>query len=59
MKERILKVKPLIRFRTYDQITIPELKLSGKWLEREGFAPLKSVVIIKKGRQLIIKPMWR
>jgi toxic protein SymE len=36
---RKFKLQPRTVFRKYDQITVPELLLKGKWLQEAGFKP--------------------
>ncbi|MEO0525931.1 MAG: SymE family type I addiction module toxin [Bacteroidota bacterium] len=45
-KPRVLKIHPKFRFRTWDTITVPEIRLEGKWLEKLGF---------KKGHKIQIQ----
>lgn len=46
-KLRKLKIYTKFRNRTYDNTTIPEIRLEGKWLEKFGF---------KQGQQIVIQP---
>lgn len=36
-KTRTLKIQPLIRVNRWDSVTVPEIRLSGAWLEKAGF----------------------
>jgi len=45
-KLRKKKIYSRHRTRTYDNITIPEIRLQGKWLDKLGF---------KEGRQIVIQ----
>ncbi len=56
MKQKELKIQPKSSPRVYGSKTIPELKLSGLWLESVGFKAGIRVVIEVKDQELIIKP---
>jgi toxic protein SymE len=53
-KAKQVKLQPKYRSLTYGQKTVPELKLSGVWLEKLGFRPGEKVNIAIKENQLII-----
>ncbi len=46
-KLRKQKIYTKFRTRTYDNTTIPEIRLEGKWLEKFGF---------KQGQQIVTQP---
>ena len=51
---RKLKIHPKYQKRTYKGITIPSIKLEGKWLEKLGFKKGKNVIIEQKKNKLIV-----
>ncbi|CAA0252445.1 conserved hypothetical protein [Tenacibaculum maritimum] len=53
-KFRILKIYSKFRYRTWDNTTVPEIRLEGKWLEKLGFEQGKEVQIEQKKNKLII-----
>lgn len=53
-KLRILKVYRKFRYRTWDNTTVPEIRLAGKWLEKLGFKSGSEVEIEQKKNKLII-----
>ena len=53
---KALKIQPRYRKGAYSSKIIPELTLSGNWLEAVGFKAGARVVIEIKDRELIIKP---
>lgn len=53
-KLRILKVYRKFRYRTWDNTTVPEIRLEGKWLEKLGFKSGSEVEIEQKKNKLII-----
>ena len=52
-----LKIHTKHRSRTYDSITVPEIRLEGKWLEKLGFTQNSEVKISMQHRKLIITPI--
>jgi len=55
--ERKLKIHSKVRYRKWDQITVPEIRLEGKWLDDLGFKEGKQVVIDQKKNKLTIKQL--
>ena len=55
-KDKEVKLQGKHRQGVYGSKIIPELKLSGVWLEAVGFKAGARVVIEIKDRELIIKP---
>ena len=53
-KSRTLKIYPKIRFRTWDRITVPEIRLQGIWLRELGFKQGKQIKIEEHKNRLII-----
>jgi toxic protein SymE len=51
---RKLKVHTKYRSRRYDWITVPEIRLEGKWLENLGFKQGQTVSIELKQNKLTI-----
>ena len=51
-----LKMQYEIRQRTYDRITVPHLRLSGRWLEKAGFEVGQEIEIQISEQQLILTP---
>ena len=56
-KTKEMKLQPKHSPRVYGSKTIPELKLSGLWLEAVGFKAGAKVVIEVRDQELIIKPL--
>lgn len=54
-KTRSLKIQPQIRQNRLSQKTIPEIKLSGKWLSDLGFTPAHYVTVTAEEKMLIIR----
>lgn len=52
-----VKLQPKHRYLTYGHKTVPELKLSGVWLEQLGFNPGESVRVTTREKLLIIEPL--
>jgi toxic protein SymE len=52
--QKQVKLQPKYRALTYGQKTVPELKLSGVWLEKLGFRAGEKVNIIIREQELII-----
>lgn len=52
---RSLKIQPIIKFNRWSQTTVPEIKLSGLWLDELGFTPQKRVTITTMNKLLIIR----
>ncbi|WP_158622448.1 SymE family type I addiction module toxin [Pedobacter sp. KBW06] len=50
-----MKIQPQIRQNRLSQKTIPEIKLSGKWLSDLGFIPAHYVTVTAKEKMLIIR----
>ena len=63
MVDRKLKIYPKYRplSSSYSGRIVPELRLSGQWLERSGFRIGEQVQITIKEQEIIIKPIhqWR
>lgn len=53
-KFRILKIHSKFRPRTFDNTTIPEIRLEGKWLDTLGFKQGQKVKIQQEKYRLII-----
>ena len=53
-KLRVLKIYSKFRYRTWDNTTVPVIRLEGKWLERLGFKSGNEVEIELKKNKLII-----
>jgi len=53
-KIRKHKVYSKVRSRSYDIITIPEIRLEGKWLDRLGFKEGKQINIDQQKNKLTI-----
>jgi len=51
---RILKVYRKFRARTWDNTTVPEIRLEGKWLEALGFEEGKEIKIKQQKCKLTI-----
>ena len=51
-----VKLQPKYRELAHSQKTVPELKISGVWLEDLGFKPRATVNITACEGELIIKP---
>lgn len=52
--QKQVKLQPKYRSLAYGQKTVPELKLSGVWLEKLGFRAGEKVNIIIREQELII-----
>ncbi len=52
--ERKLKIHTKHQNRTYKYITIPSIKLEGKWLEKLGFTEGKMVFVKQEKNKLTI-----
>lgn len=52
---KALKIQPRYRKGAYSSKIIPELKLSGVWLEAVGFKAGQTVTILVEQNQLTIK----
>lgn len=52
---RSLKIQPKRRSNKYSEIDVPEIKLSGSWLEKLGFAHGQRVLITTMDRLLVIR----
>ncbi|WP_286968004.1 SymE family type I addiction module toxin [Flavobacterium sp. UBA4854] len=51
---RKLKIHSKYQTRTFKYITIPSIKLEGKWLEKIGFEKGKMVIVEQKKNKLTI-----
>jgi toxic protein SymE len=51
---RKLKIHRKFRARAWDYITVPEIRLEGKWLEQLGFEQGNEVIIEQKKYKLTI-----
>jgi toxic protein SymE len=52
-----IKLQPKYRILAYTQKIVPELKVSGVWLEQNGFKAGETVSITIEENQLTIKPL--
>jgi len=52
-----VKLQPKYRALSYGQKIVPELKISGVWLEQLGFKAGESVSITVREELLIIQPL--
>lgn len=57
--EKTVKLQPKLRKLTYSEKEVPELKVSGLWLESLGFKAGQRVTIIASKGELTIKPCLR
>lgn len=53
---RKVKLQPKYRRLAYSHKIVPELKLSGVWLEEIGFVAGQTVTITIGNQELVIKP---
>lgn len=53
-KFRRLKIQPKFISRTYDDIFIPEIRLSGKWLQESGFDFDQHILVQQEKNKLTI-----
>lgn len=51
---RKLKIYTKYQARTYGGVTIPEIRIEGKWLEKLGFRQGQMIDIVEKKNKLII-----
>lgn len=51
---RILKIYGKFRFREYDTTVDPEIRLTGKWLEKLGFEKGKEIKVKQQKNKLTI-----
>jgi hypothetical protein len=51
-----IKLQPKYRQLAYSVKIVPELKISGIWLEKLGFEAGQTVSITTRNQELIIKP---
>ena len=58
MAEKRLKIHPRYRQLAYGEAFVPELRLSGKWLEQSGFKIGEQVQVTIKDQELVIKPAY-
>lgn len=57
-KVRTLKIQPLIRVQRWsDDITVPEIRLSGAWLQKLGFCYGGKVEVRMSAGKLVITPL--
>jgi len=56
MADKKLKIQPKYRQLAYSQKFVPELRLSGMWLEQSGFRIGDQVQVTIKDQEIIIKP---
>lgn len=54
-KFRKLKIHSKFRTRTWDNTTIPEIRLEGKWLDELGFKQGQTVIIEQEQNKLTIR----
>ena len=55
MKEfRKLKIHSKFRYRRWDNTTVPEIRLEGRWLEELGFKEGEQVQIEQEHNKLVI-----
>jgi toxic protein SymE len=54
MKTKKLKIYQKFRTRTWDYITVPEIRLEGKWLKELGFEIGKVIEIKEQKNKLTI-----
>ncbi|KAF2078833.1 SymE family type I addiction module toxin [Flavobacterium sharifuzzamanii] len=52
--QRKLKIHSKFQTRTFNDITIPSIKLEGKWLEKIGFEKGKMVIVEQKKNKITI-----
>lgn len=53
-KERKLKVYPKYRAQAYKNVIVPEIRLSGKWLQESGFNYGQSVNVKHELNRIVI-----
>lgn len=58
MADRKLKIQPRYRplATSYNNRVVPELRLSGVWLEELGFKVGEQVLLVVSDQEIIIKP---
>ncbi|MDQ1097060.1 MULTISPECIES: SymE family type I addiction module toxin [Chryseobacterium] len=54
IRSRKLKVQKKYQIRTYGMVTVPEIRLTGKWLIRSGFKEGQRVNIQQRKDMIII-----
>ena len=52
---RSLKIQPITKFNRFSTTTVPEITLSGRWLETLGFKPNRRVTVTTEKKLLIIR----
>ncbi len=59
MADRKLKIQPKYRplATSYNARIVPELRLSGVWLEELGFKVGEQVLLVVSDQEIIIKPL--
>ena len=53
-KFRRLKIQPKFISRVYDEVFVPEIRFSGKWLQESGFDFDKHILIQQEKNKLTI-----
>ncbi|NER15118.1 type I addiction module toxin, SymE family [Leptobacterium flavescens] len=51
---RKLKIYSKFRIRSWDTISVPEIRLQGKWLAALGFTEGKEIKVVQKKNKLVI-----
>ena len=59
IQNRQLKLQPKYRQLVFGQKIVPELKLSGLWLEQQGFYAGQLVEVEVRHGELVIRPAVR
>ena len=54
---KTLKIQPLIRVNRWVNTTVPEIRLSGAWLEKFGFHPEHRVLVKMTAGMLVLTPL--
>jgi hypothetical protein len=59
MADRKLKIQPKYRSlaTSYNGRIVPELRLSGVWLEQLGFKVGEQVLLVVSDQEIVIKPL--
>ena len=55
LEVRSLKIQPIVKFNRASTTTVPEITLSGRWLENLGFKPNERVSVTTEKKLLIIR----
>jgi hypothetical protein len=53
---RSLKIQPRLRQNEYNIVDVPEIRLSGNWLQKLGFCQGRRVTITTMNELLIVRP---